>query len=568
GGGVPLAAGAGWAHKHAGTDRVAVTYFGDGAVNIGSVLETMNLTAAWKTPLCFFIENNRYAVSTTVEESTAEPRLSARGLAFNIPAWKVDGMDPLAVHLAMSEAVAHMRAGKGPTIVEVDVYRFFHQNGPFPGSAFGYRTKDEEAQWRLRDPLDRIASEMIARKLVTQAEVDALRQRCKDVMKDVSGRLTEAAEGGKRRVRADLWPSPDFRDVGLRSDGAELAGLRYQEAADHTGAKVTRKFVDAVADVLDRRMETDPGVVVLGEDVHRLKGGTNGATRGLKDKYPDRVLGTPISENAFAGLGGGLAMDGRYKPVVEFMYPDFMWVAADQIFNQIGKARHMFGGDIDVPFVLRTKVAMGTGYGSQHSMDPAGIFATAPGWRIVAPSTPHDYVGLMNTALASKDPVLVIEHVDLYASSGEVPENDLDYAIPFGRAQVRREGGKVTILTYLSMVSRALAAAEAAGVDAEVIDLRTLDRASLDWDTIGASIKKTNNVLIVEQGARGTSYGAMLADEIQRRYFDWLDQPVKRVTGGEASPSISKVLERAAFADTDEVVAGLADVLADLGEKP
>lgn len=567
GGGVPLAAGAGWAHKHAGTDRVAVTYFGDGAVNIGSVLETMNLTAAWKTPLCFFIENNRYAVSTTVEESTAEPRLSARGLAFNIPSWKVDGMDPLAVHLAMSEAVAHMRAGNGPTIVEVDVYRFFHQNGPFPGSAFGYRTKDEEAQWRRRDPLDKIASEMIGRALITQAEVDALRQRCKDVMKDVCGRLTEAAEGGKRRVRADLWPSPDFRDVGLRSDGAELAGLRYQDVADYAGDKVERKFVDAVADVLDRRMETDGGVVVLGEDVHRLKGGTNGATRGLKDKYPDRVLGTPISENAFAGLGGGLAMDGRYKPVVEFMYPDFMWVAADQIFNQIGKARHMFGGDIDVPFVLRTKVAMGTGYGSQHSMDPAGIFATAPGWRIVAPSTPFEYVGLMNTALASKDPVLVIEHVDLYASSGDVPAGDLDYAIPFGRARVRRAGGKVTILTYLSMVSRALKAAEEAGVDAEVIDLRTLDRAGLDWDTIGASIQKTNNVLIVEQGARGTSYGAMLSDEIQRRYFDWLDQPIKRVTGGEASPSISKVLERAAFADTEEVLAGLADVLADLGEQ-
>lgn len=567
GGGVPLAAGAAWAHRHAGTDRVAVTYFGDGAVNIGSVLETMNLTAAWKTPLCFFIENNRYAVSTTVEESTAEPRLSARGQAFNIPAWQVDGMDPLAVHLAMSEAVAHMRAGNGPTIIEVDVYRFFHQNGPFPGSAFGYRSKEEEAQWRRRDPLDKIAAEMIGRQLITQAEVDALRQRCKDVMKDVSGRLTEATDGGKRRVRADLWPRPDFRDVGLRSDGPELAGLRYQDAADYAGALAERKFVDAVADVLDRRMETDPGVVVLGEDVHRLKGGTNGATRGLKDKYPDRVLGTPISENAFAGLGGGLAMDGRYKPVVEFMYPDFMWVAADQIFNQIGKARHMFGGDIDVPFVLRTKVAMGTGYGSQHSMDPAGVFATAPGWRIVAPSTPYEYIGLMNTALASKDPVLVIEHVDLYASSGEVPDGDLDYAIPFGKARVRRAGSKVTVLTYLSMVSRALKAAEETGVDAEVIDLRTLDRANLDWDTIGASIQKTNNVLIVEQGARGTSYGAMLADEIQRRYFDWLDQPVKRVTGGEASPSISKVLERAAFADTEEVIAGLNDVLADLGER-
>jgi len=567
GGGVPLAAGAAWAHRHAGTDRVAVTYFGDGAVNIGSVLETMNLAAAWKLPLCFFIENNRYAVSTTVEEATAEPRLSARGQGFGIPAWKVDGMDPLAVHLAMREAVAHMRAGNGPTIVEADVYRYFHQNGPFPGSAFGYRSKEEETQWRQRDPLDQAAAHMVAAGLLSATDVDALRQACKAAMKDIASRLTEPAAGGKRQVRASLWPSPDFRDVGLRSDGSELQGLRYVEQPEHGGPMIARKFVDAVADVLDRRMQADDGVVVLGEDVHRLKGGTNGATRGLKDRYPDRVLGTPISENAFAGLAGGLAMDGRYKPVVEFMYPDFMWVAADQVFNQIGKARHMFGGDIDVPLVLRTKVAIGTGYGSQHSMDPAGIFATSPGWRIVAPATPYDYVGLMNTALASRDPVLVIEHVDLYAMSGEIPRDDLDYHIPFGKARVRRAGSRITVLTYLSMVHRALEAVEQSGIDAEVIDLRTLDRASLDWDTIGASIRKTNNVLIVEQGARGTGYGAMLADEIQRRFFDWLDQPVKRVTGGEASPSISKVLERAAFAGTEEIITGLRDVLADIGER-
>jgi len=544
-----------------------VTYFGDGAVNIGSVLETMNLAAAWKLPLCFFIENNRYAVSTTVEEATAEPRLSARGQGFGIPAWKVDGMDPLAVHLAMREAVAHMRAGNGPTIVEADVYRYFHQNGPFPGSAFGYRSKEEETQWRQRDPLDQAAAHMVAAGLLSATDVDALRQACKAAMKDIASRLTEPAAGGKRQVRASLWPSPDFRDVGLRSDGSELQGLRYVEQPEHGGPMIARKFVDAVADVLDRRMQADDGVVVLGEDVHRLKGGTNGATRGLKDRYPDRVLGTPISENAFAGLAGGLAMDGRYKPVVEFMYPDFMWVAADQVFNQIGKARHMFGGDIDVPLVLRTKVAIGTGYGSQHSMDPAGIFATSPGWRIVAPATPYDYVGLMNTALASRDPVLVIEHVDLYAMSGEIPRDDLDYHIPFGKARVRRAGSRITVLTYLSMVHRALEAVEQSGIDAEVIDLRTLDRASLDWDTIGASIRKTNNVLIVEQGARGTGYGAMLADEIQRRFFDWLDQPVKRVTGGEASPSISKVLERAAFAGTEEIITGLRDVLADIGER-
>ncbi|MFA7670180.1 MAG: thiamine pyrophosphate-dependent enzyme, partial [Burkholderiaceae bacterium] len=568
GGGAPLAAGAAWAHKHAGTDAVAVTYFGDGAVNIGSVLESMNLAAAWKLPLCFFIENNLYAVSTHVSEATAEPRLSARGQAFNIPSWKVDGMDPLAVNLAMEQALQHMRAGKGPTIIEAEVYRYFHQNGGFPGSAFGYRSKEEEQAWRERDPLDALGKRMIARGLITAEEIAALRQRIQASMNQAVTALTEAdpeSTRGKKRIRPELWPKADFRDVGIRGDLSELEGARTEEQEFFQGKLEEGKFIDAVADVMARRMETDDGVVVLGEDVHRLKGGTNGATRGLKDRFPDRVLGTPISENAFAGLGGGMAMDGRFRPVVEFMYPDFMWVAADQVFNQIGKARHMFGGDINVPLVLRTKVAMGSGYGSQHLMDPVGIFATSPGWRIVAPSTPFDYIGLMNAALQLNDPVLVIEHIDLYASNGLIPVDDLDYQIPFGKAAVRREGESMTVLTYLSMVAHSLEAVEQTGVDAEVIDLRWLDRASLDWDTIGASIQKTNNVLIVEQGAQGTSYGGWLADEIQRRYFDWLDQPVQRVTGGEASPSISKVLERAAHARTEEVVEGLQEILRNQG---
>jgi 2-oxoisovalerate dehydrogenase E1 component len=564
GGGVPLAAGAAWAHKHAQTDAVTVTYFGDGAVNIGAVLETMNLAAAWQLPLCFFIENNRYAVSTTVEESTAEPRLSARGQAFGIASWKVDGMDPLAVHFAMQSALAHMRSGKGPTIIEADVYRFFHQNGPFPGSAFGYRSKEEEQKWKLRDPLDLTGTWMEKRGLITADEVSKLRARALDVMRAAVEALTEADAPGKsdkRRIRPDLWPSPSFCDVGIRGDLSELQKIRFEDSRDFKGELKNRKFVDVIADVMGRRMDTDKTVIVMGEDVHRLKGGTNGATKGLKDRFPDRVLGTPISENAFVGLGGGIALDGRFRPVVEFMYPDFLWVAADQLFNQIGKARHMFGGQNDVPLVLRTKVAMGTGYGSQHSMDPAGIFATNPGWRIVAPSTPFDYVGLMNTALACNDPVLVIEHVDLYNSMGLAPTDDLDFCLPVGQAAVRRSGTELTLISYLSMVGHSLEAVELTGIDAEVIDLRWLDRASLDWDTIEESVKKTNNVLIVEQGARGTSYGGWLADEIHRRLFDWLDQPVQRVSGAEAAPSISKILERAATARTEEVVAGLRTVM-------
>jgi len=566
GGGVPLAAGSAWSNRHAQTKNVTVTYFGDGAVNIGPVLETMNLAAAWKLPLCFFIENNRYAVSTQIEEVTAEPRLAARGQAFNIPSWSVDGMDPLAVHLAMQQALAHMRAGNGPTLIEAAVYRYFHQNGPFPGSAFGYRSKEEESEWRARDPIDHLARRMCARDLLTEANIGALRAHLQTVMRSITEELleTDPDRPDKQRIRPQLWPSSDFRDVGVRGDLREFEQSTKSPGLGE-GAVLERKMIDVVADVMCRRMQTDDRIVVLGEDVHRLKGGTNGATRGLKELFPDRVLGTPISEAAFVGLGGGMAMDRRYRPVVEFMYPDFMWVAGDQVFNQIGKARHMFGGDHPVPLVLRTKVAMGSGYGSQHLMDPAGIFSTSPGWRIVAPSNPHDYIGLMNAALLCEDPVLVIEHIDLYASSGLVPKDDLDFVLPPGLAAVKRSGQALTVLTYLSMVHHTMEAVEHTGVDAEVIDLRWLDRASFDWETVGESIKKTNAVLIVEQGSIGTSYGAWLSDEIQRRYFDWLDAPVLRVTGGEASPSISKVLERAACARTDEVAAGLQQMLREKG---
>jgi 2-oxoisovalerate dehydrogenase E1 component len=563
GGGVPQAAGYAWAHKHARTDAVAVTYFGDGAANIGSTLETLNLAAAWKLPVCFFIENNQYAVSTTVAEATADPRLSVRGVGFGIPSWKVDGMNPLAVYLAMTEALEHMRNGNGPTVIEADVYRYFHQNGPFPGSAFGYRGKDEESQWRRRDPIKQVAEHLVRREVMSEDEIAAARHRAKSVMSQLGELLLEPVAGGRpgqRRIKPAEWPDPAFRDVGIRGDLSEFADVDFVDRDNFAGEIAEQKFIDVVAKVMFRRMQVDDTIVVMGEDVHRLSGGTNGATKGLAEAYPGRVLGTPISENAFTGLGGGIAMDGRFKPVVELMYADFMWVAADQLFNQIGKARHMFGGDGDVPYVLRSKVAMGTGYGSQHSIDPAGIFATSPGWRIVAPSTPFDYVGLMNTALRCKDPVVVIEHVDLYASTGDGPVADFDYYLPVGKAAVRRTGSQVTVISYLAMVKQCLDAVEMLGtVDAEVIDLRWLDRASLDWETVGESIRKTNNVLIVEQGPPGTSYGDWLADEIQRRFFDWLDHPVQRVTGGEASPSISKVLEAAAIPAAADVAAQLAE---------
>jgi 2-oxoisovalerate dehydrogenase E1 component len=564
GGGVPMAAGVAWAKKRRGEGDVVVTFFGDGAASAGAVTESMNLAALWNLPICFFIENNFYAVATAIAEATRETRVSSRGLAFGIPSFRVDGMDPVAVCAASREAVDLLRQGKGPVIIEAELYRFYHHGGNLVGSAFGYRSKEEEQAWRARDPLDRIAREMTARDWLTAKENDELRAQAQEIMAETASALT-LREGNKRTIHPGRWPDASFRDTGMRGDLSEFAAARFEELETFKGAVAKVRFIDIVSKVMDRRMAEDSRIFCLGEDIHRLRGGTNGATRGLLEHFPDRVLPTPITEEAFSGFAGGVAMEGTYRPVVELMYPDFALVAADQLFNQIGKARHMFGGDIAMPVVVRTKVAFGTGYGAQHSMDPAGLFAQWPGWRIVAPSTPFDYVGLMNSALRCEDPVLVIEHVDLYASTGPGPADDLDYFVPLGKAKVVRPGNAFTVLTYLSMVGLAVRAADEMGVDAEIIDLRSLDRAGIDWETIGASIRKTNNVVVLEQGPLTTSYGALLTDEIQRRFFDWLDQPVKRIHGGEASPSISKALERAAIVGIDEIRWGYAEALADAG---
>jgi 2-oxoisovalerate dehydrogenase E1 component len=564
GGGVPLAAGMAWSKRRQGKGEVVFTFFGDGAVNIGAVPEAMNLAALWRLPICFFIENNGYAVSTTLEEATREPRLSSRGPALGIPSFRVDGMDPVAVRLATAQALELMRAGDGPTVIEAEVYRYFHHGGGVAGSAFGYRTKDEEALWRKRDPLTRTAAEMIERDWLSADQDLAIRANVQQAMARIIDRLTQT-DGNKRTIIPALWPEREFRDQGLRGDLSEFAGARFEELESATAPVGQVKFIDAVAEVMARRMAGDARIVVFGEDIHRLKGGTNGATKGLFDRFPGRIVPTPISEQGFVGIGGGVAMDGTYRPVIELMYADFALVAADQLFNQIAKARHMFGGETPMPVVVRSKCAIGTGYGSQHSMDPAGLYAAWPGWRIVAPSTPFDYVGLMNSALRCEDPVLVIEHVGLYNSQGPGPLEDFDYFIPLGSAKVARSGSRLTVLTYLAMTPLAVQVADEAGLDVEVIDLRSLDRAGLDWDVIGASVRKTNNVVVLEQGGLTASYGAMLTDEIQRRLFDWLDAPVQRICGGEAAPTVSKALERAAFVGAEEIRDGLIRALAETG---
>ena len=564
GGGVPVAAGAAWSKKRDGDQGIVLTAFGDGSCHIGNVLESLNLAALYDLPLCFYIENNGYAVSTTLEEQAREIRMSSRGLGFGIPSFRVDGMDPVSVRVAMSRVEKLLREGKGPAVLEVVVYRHYHHSGGIRGSAFGYRDKKEEEERLSRDPLDRMKLKMQELGWVTEDDIQLLKDNSAKACERAAAKLT-SNDSGKRQIIASLWPDPKTRDDNLRGDLSEFSGIKFVEEATYDGKLARVKFIESIAKTAVRRFEDDDRYFVLGEDVHKLKGGTNGATKGIPERWPDRCIPTPIAEHGFVGLAGGVAMVGNYRPIVEVMYPDFSLVAADQLFNQIAKARHMFAGTVKMPLVLRTKIAIGSGYGAQHSMDPAGLFAMWPAWRIVAPSTPFDYVGLMNSALLCEDPVLVIETVDLYSTKGTGPVEDFDYFVELGKAKVVRSGEKFTVLTYLNMVSQAVSVSEKLGIDAEIIDLRSLDREGLDWDTIEESVRKTNHVIVLEQGCLTNSYGAMLVDEVQKRLFDYLDHPVKRIYGGESSPNVSKVLERAAYVGEEEITQGFQDALGDMG---
>lgn len=562
-GGLPIACGHAFAEKVQRGSSMMVSFFGDGAVHQGATHEAMNLAALYRLPLMFFLENNRYAVSMSIEQSTFQTQLLTRPQAHGIPSVCVDGMNPFAVWLAARWAQEHIQSQGGPAFIQADVYRYYHQSSSVPGSAFGYRTRDEEEQWREKDPWLHLKRELIARNILDEAQLDLIDEAATEAVTAAYDACVEGS-GSATRIRPELWPDAATVDDHLTSDMSEFSDVTFSEIEDFAPDELeSLSFIEAMPRVVGARMHEDDSIYVFGEDVANMGGGTVGATRGLLDQYADRIINTPITENGFCGMATGAALSGL-RPIVELMYSDFFLVAGDQLLNQAGKIRHLFGGTASVPLVLRTRVPGHEGYGSQHSMDPAGVFALFPGWRIVAPSNAFDYVGLMNSALRCNDPVLVIEPQELHRKKALVPKGYSHY-IPIGKARRVFEGADITLLATLTMVEVCKELVERLGISADVIDLRTLSQRDIDYETIGNSVKKTGRVAIVEQTTRGASIGAVMADEIQRRFFDYLDQPVKRVTGRWAPPVVSKVLEAAALASTDDVEAALKEMMVESG---
>ena len=318
-------------------------------------------------------------------------------------------------------------------------------------------------------------------------------------------------------------------------------------------------YREAVAQALREALDEDSRVFLMGEDIGPY-GGAFAVTRGFWDEYgQERIKDSPLSESVIVGAGVGAAMGGL-RPIVELMTINFSLLAMDQIVNHAAKLRYMSGDQLSVPLVIRTVTGGGASVGATHSQCFEGWFASVPGLYVVVPSTPQDALGLFRSCRELEDPVMFVEHILLYGSRGEVPDNG--FKIPLGKADVKRPGGDVTIVSFSRMVQVSLAAAEELaqeGIQAEVIDLRTL--RPLDSDTMVESVQKTHRAVVVEEASGLGGFGGEIASQIQERAFDYLDAPVRRVSGEEVPMPYSMPLERLAIPDAQRVAQAVREAL-------
>ena len=315
----------------------------------------------------------------------------------------------------------------------------------------------------------------------------------------------------------------------------------------------TISYTEALREALREELTRDPDVFVMGEDIG-LYGGAFGVTRGLLDQFgPERILDTPISEQGFVGAAVGAALAGS-RPVVEIMFMDFITLAVDQMVNQAAKLRYVLGKQARCPLVLRAVGGGGRCYGPTHSQSLEAWFTHVPGLKVVAPATPADAKGLLKAAIRDDNPIVFMEHKLLYGRQGEVAEGD-DALVPLGKARLARTGADITLVAWSWMAAEAERAAEelaAQGIDAEVVDLRSL--IPLDIEAVIASVKKTHRVLIVQEACKTGGFGAEIGCRIFENVYDYLDAPIRRIATPDVPLSASPVLERAAMPDCNRIV--------------
>jgi 2-oxoisovalerate dehydrogenase E1 component len=537
------AAGAGYSFLLRKQDNVAVAFFGDGAVNNAAFHEGLNLAAIWKLPVLFVCENNQFATEVPFAYAAGNPSVASRGAAYGMPGIELDGNDGLAVHAAAREAVSRARSGGGPTLFECKTYRTRpHAEGM---GDFTYRTRAEVEEWKSKCPIERLRARIGA-----ADELDA-----------IDAEIQQEVEKAHQEAEASPWPDPATATTHIYA-GCSPHAPREDSARGASGLQSrVITYSQATLEALAAEMAANPNIFVLGEGIG-VRGGNFRTTAGLYDKFGAvRLRDTPICERGFVGLGCGAAMTGT-RPVIDFMFADFVLDGVGEIVNQIAKMQYMSSGRLKMPVLLRGCVGIGHAAATHHSGNYYPLFAQFPGLRVAVPSTPYDAKGLLHHALRCDDPVIFLEPRELLSQSGFVPEEP--YEIRFGEACVVNTGTEATVVAIGSMVRKALdvvADLGRQGISIELIDPRTV--APLDVETIGQSVAKTGRLLIADEAFAPFGIGAEIAAQVADRFFDELDAPIKRLNGLHTPTPYSPPLEAAVVPDTAGVERAIRELLAE-----
>jgi 2-oxoisovalerate dehydrogenase E1 component len=531
--GLPIAVGAATALQLQGGDGVAVAFFGDGAAAQGAFHEALNLAAVWHLPVIFFCENNGYSEFSPAEAQHATT-LDRRAAGYAMTYHQVDGNDVVATATTMREAIGAARSGSGPLVVEANTYRW---HGHYEGDPQRYRSSEELSAWKERDPLVLHRARLVDAG-VSESEIEILQ-------KTVAEQLDEAVE----KARTLPAPSPSALFDYVVRVRPEIAAPQAPAASEPE-----IRTMDAIRIALEEELAADERVFLAGIDLGE-GGNVFGLTRGLRERFGERVRDTPISETAIVGLAVGAAMAGMH-PVVEVMYLDFLGVCLDQLLNQAAKLPYMTGGAAEMGLTVRTQFGAGRSSGSQHSQSLEALLAHIPGLTVVMPSTPADTYGLLRASIQDPNPVVFIENRLLYGMKGPAPPDD--YLVPLGRSAVVRPGSDITVVSVSRMVHEALAAAEelaAEDISVEVIDLRTV--APLDLAPVFESLRKTSRILIAHEAVVPFGIGAEIAARVAREGFWDLDAPVERIGAAATPPPYAPELERAWLPGRHEIAAAV-----------
>jgi 2-oxoisovalerate dehydrogenase E1 component len=565
GGGSPIGTGAALAAMLLDEKRVVLNAFGDGAMNNGVVHESMNFAAMAQfkkgVPVIFYVENNQYGMTGQQKgEVTAVEYLSQRGAGYNDVAMHAEticGMNALTVRDAVRRAKEICLNGEGPVLIEANTYRFWGHN--FKDKGTSYRTSSETEAWAKHDPVNWFKSELDVNGILPIEDADQMFEDMREKLKKLTLAATKSRFPEVKDMEWGLYADTTSDKIGDKYKTKHIRKPFRKIKRDSDGMLLGRH---AVAEALAEEMMRDRRVVVWGEDVAAY-GGAYNATLGLFDSFgPARIFNAPISEAAIIGTGVGAAMAG-IRPVVELMYIDFILMAMDQVGNQAAKTRYMFGGQSDIPLTIRTTIGGGKGYAGQHAQSLESIVTQFPGLKVAIPSNPYDLKGLLKTAIRDDNPVCVIEHQWVYLEKAVVPENE-EYTIPFGQANIVREGKNLTVVAYSQMVNvvkEAAALLEGEGIDIEIVDPRTL--VPLDVATIVKSVKKTGRALIVTQAPYTGGFSSHISHEITRGCFKEMKCPVRIVSGYDVPPPMSHPLEVENMPDAERIARGVRETLAE-----